>query len=146
MKRSARAVLFLAILSLAAMAQSKSWRGTWSASAGSGGRAFGGTWDATLGEDPDTAFGSWSVLDQAGTTLASGTWSARKEQKIWRGAWKARTASNQVLSGTWRAQSPLPATAHLSGLLESAIAKPASGTWSMGAASGAWSIRASPPN
>jgi hypothetical protein len=143
MNRLAGALLLLLSLTTAS-AQSKSWRGTWSATIAGGGRVFGGTWDATLGDDPDTVLGNWSAIDQAGETVATGTWAARKESKIWRGSWQARLASGQVFSGTWRSQSQLPATAHLADLLEAASAKTAGGTWRMGAASGAWSIQTDP--
>ena len=140
-----RALLLLLSLSLAAAAQPKTWRGTWSATVGNGVRAFGGTWDAALSDNPNFALGSWTVMDQAGATVAAGTWAARKDQKIWQGSWQARVRSGQRYSGTWRAQSQLPASNGFSELFESALTKVASGTWQVGTAySGAWSIRAYP--
>jgi hypothetical protein len=145
MNRLARTLLVLLSLSLAAAAQPKKWRGTWSATVGSGGRAFRGTWDATLGHDPDTVLGSWTVTDQAGATVATGTWAARKGEKAWKGSWQARAGSGQLFSGTWRAQSQLPASTPFSELFEFALTKIASGTWQIGTAySGTWSIRAYP--
>jgi hypothetical protein len=84
MNRLARALLLLLSLSLAAAAQPKKWRGTWSATVGNGGRLFRGTLDASLDHDPDTVLGSRTMMDQAGATTAAGTWLARKDEKIWR--------------------------------------------------------------
>jgi len=140
-----RALVLVLSLSLAAAAQPKTWRGTWSATVGNGVRAFGGTWDAALGDNPNAVLGNWTVTDQAGATVAAGTWAARKDQKIWRGSWQALGRSGQRYSGTWRAQSQLPASNGFSELFESALTKVASGTWQVGAAySGTWSIRAYP--
>jgi len=145
MNRLVRALLLLLSLSLAAAAQPKTWRGTWSATVGNGVRAFGGTWDATLGDNPNAVLGNWTVMDQAGATVAAGTWAARKDQKIWKGTWQARGRSGQLYSGTWRAQSHLPASNGFSELFESALTKIASGTWQVGTAySGIWSIRSYP--
>jgi hypothetical protein len=140
-----RALLLLLSLSLAAAAQPKTWRGTWSATVGNGVRALGGTWDAALGDSPNIALGSWTVMDQAGATVAAGTWAARKDQKIWKGSWQARVRSGQLYSGTWRAQPQFSSSAGFSELFEFALTKIASGTWQMGPAySGAWSIRTYP--
>ncbi len=140
-----RAFLLLLSLSLAAAAQPKTWRGTWSATVGNGVRAFGGTWDAALGDNPNIVLGNWTVMDQAGATVAAGTWSARKDAKIWKGSWQARVRSGQLYSGIWQAQSQLPASAGFSELFEAALTKVASGTWQLGTAySGTWSIRAYP--
>ena len=140
-----RALLLLLSLSLAAAAQSKTWRGTWSANASNGSTVFGGAWDAAAGEDADTVSGSWTLMDKSGDTLADGTWAAHKDQNVWRGSWKARNRSGRLYSGTWRAHGELPASVRFPALFESALSKVASGTWQMGAAySGAWSIRAYP--
>jgi len=145
MNRPARTLLLLLSLSLAAAAQPKTWRGSWSATAGNSSTVFGGTWDATAGDDADTVSGNWTLMDKSGATLADGTWAAHKDQNVWRGIWKARNRSGRLYSGIWRAQAQLPAAVHFSDLFESALSKAASGTWRMGAAySGAWSIRAYP--
>jgi hypothetical protein len=145
MKRPVRAVLLLLTLSLAAAAQQKTWRGTWTANTGNGARTFAGTWDASLGEDQDTVVGNWTLVDKAGATVAAGTWAARKDEKIWRGSWQARGPSGGIYSGTWRARSQTPQAARISKLFEFALAKVATGTWRMGTAySGEWAIRAFP--
>jgi hypothetical protein len=145
MNRSMLTVILLVSLSFAAAAQPKTWRGTWSATVGNGGTVFGGTWDASESDKPDTGLGSWTVKDQEGADVAAGTWAARKDAKIWRGNWQARTPSGRVYSGTWRAQSHLPSSSSFSQLLESAMSKMASGTWRMAAAyAGRWSIVAYP--
>ena len=136
--------MILALLAAVSLttAQTKSWSGAWSATAGAG-RAFGGTWDAAPGGDSNTVQGSFAVMDPSGTTLAAGTWAARKDAKTWQGSWQARAASGQVFSGTWRAQAQLASTAGFADLFELAATQVARGTWAMGAAySGAWSIRA----
>lgn len=85
------------------------------------------------------------MIDQTGATVAAGTWAARKGQEIWKGSWQARGRSGQLYSGTWRAQSQLPASNGFSELFEPALTKVASRTWQMGTAySGAWSIRTQP--
>jgi hypothetical protein len=145
LNRLARTILLLLSLSLAAVSEPKTWRGTWSATIGNGATVFGGTWDAAAGDDADTASGNWTLMDKSGATLADGTWAANKDQNVWRGVWKARNRSGRLYSGTWRAHLELPASVRFPGLFESALTKMASGTWRMGAAySGAWSIRAYP--
>jgi hypothetical protein len=141
MKHLAWSVVLLSSALLSAAGQPQ-WQGTWAATAGTGGSMFAGTWNAAPGEAPDTVGGSWSLRDQNGAELATGTWAAGKDGKMWKGTWQARRPSGQVYDGTWRTQAELPATSHLSGLFEAAIANALSGTWRMGSYAGAWTIRA----
>lgn len=132
------------LLGLSLTGQPKTWNGSWSASAGNGAAVFRGTWDAALSSEPDTVAGNWTLTDAHGEAVARGTWAARKNEKIWRGNWQARTSSDRVYTGTWRAQS-LPAAARFPALFESAVTDAVSGTWRMGSTySGSWSIRVYP--
>jgi len=123
-------------------AHSPQWSGTWAATGL--GRTLTGTFAATRGDDSHTVLGYWTLLDPAGKSLASGSWSARQAEKRWEGAWQTRDAKGQTLSGSWTAQSPLPAPSGLTDLLEAALSQVAHGTWQRGGRRGAWSIRAYP--
>jgi hypothetical protein len=123
-------------------AQSKQWRGTWSATLGGSGRTLGGAWTATVADDPNVAYGSWTMLDSSGKQLGSGTWSARKAENHWEGAWRAWEANVEKASGTWSARSLPMSPSGFSALLEAALSNVASGTWKAGRAAGGWSIRA----
>ena len=123
-------------------AQSGLWSGTFSATGF--GRTRTGAWTATRADDSNTVLGSWTLLDPAGKPLASGSWSARKAEKRWEGAWQTRDAKGQTLSGSWTAQSPIPAPSGLTDLLDYALSQVASGAWQRGGRRGAWSIRAYP--
>src|SRR5215472_8763214 len=144
MKSPAAMLVLLFCGATIAMPQSKSWRGTWTATVGGGSSVLGGTWDASLAQDPDTVQGNWTLSDPNGATLAQGTWAARKDAKAWKGTWQARGATGQTYSGTWRTQARLPAGVHMQELFDLALTKAISGTWQMSTYSGAWSIRAYP--
>lgn len=144
MKLQARSLVMALALVAPLGAQSPAWRGTWSATGL--GRTLTGSWTATRGEDSNTVLGSWTLLDPTGKALASGSWSARKSEKLWKGAWQTRDARGQTLSGSWTAQAPNPAPSGLTGLLESALSQVANGTWQRGGRKGAWAIRAYPPD
>ena len=122
-------------------AQSKHWRGTWSATVGGTGRALGGAWTATVADDPNVAYGSWTLLNPSGEQLASGTWSARKAANRWEGVWRAWDGKAEIASGSWSARSPVLSPSGFAALLESAVSQGAGGDWKAGRASGAWSIR-----
>jgi hypothetical protein len=142
MKRLAWTVILLSILSRPGGAEQPQWHGTWAATMGSGAAMFAGTWDAVPGNAPDTVAGTWSLQDQNGTNLATGTWAAGKDGKVWKGSWQARGPSGQIYDGTWQSLVELPATSHMPGLFEAAIAKAVSGSWRMSNQGGAWTIRA----
>ena len=138
--RRRRILILLAWLAAASLAQTKSWSGTWSATAG--GRALTGTWDAVENSAADTASGTWTLTGSSGAPLAAGAWAARKNAKNWQGRWQARTANGQTYSGTWRAQVQLSQNAPITAMFQAALNDAIQGTWQMDAASGAWSIRA----
>jgi hypothetical protein len=119
-------------------------RGTWSASSNSGLRIVG-AWTAQPHPESGGATGTWSLYDAAGKTIRQGGWSASKSPKEWSGAWRATiTGQTGEYSGTWTAETPLNPDEPLAHMLESALRAVVSGTWTAGANSGAWSIRAYP--
>jgi hypothetical protein len=141
MGRPITTVILLACMSLGLAAQQPQWSGTWAATVGASGTAFSGTWDAAPGTTPDTVTGTWSLRDANGNELATGTWAMGKEAKAWKGTWQARRASGQVYNGAWQSAVELPVASGLSAMFEAAVAKAVSGTWRMGDAGGAWTIR-----
>lgn len=116
-------------------------RGTWSANGGN--LTLMGTWTAVPDTAHNTVTGTWTLMDAQGKTAAFGGWSAIKANDQWTGAWRANvTGRTDEHSGTWTSSTDLKPTAKLVDLFEKAAQTIVSGTWSSGAQSGAWSIRA----
>jgi len=115
--------------------------GGWSATNGS--ISFMGTWTAIPDTTHGTVTGTWTLADAQGTTVAFGGWSAAKSKSRWTGTWRANVAGRAgEYSGTWASSVDLKAGARFVDLFEKAAQTIVSGTWSSGARSGAWSIRA----
>jgi hypothetical protein len=136
---------FLAMLAVSSvLASGAEMRGSWSASS-TNGRSFGGTWTAEAHKESGGVTGTWTLRESAGKVLMSGVWSASKSPQAWNGAWRAIVAGGSGdYSGTWTAEGALAPESRLADLFESAIRAVVSGTWKVGAYSGAWSVRASP--
>jgi hypothetical protein len=118
--------------------------GSWSASSNIG-RNFAGTWTAEAHQESGGVTGTWTLREAAGKVLMSGAWSASKSPQAWNGAWRAIVAGGSgEYAGTWTAEAALPPKSRLADLFESALRVVVTGTWKVGAYSGAWSIRASP--
>jgi hypothetical protein len=136
----------LVLASLAAssvLASGAEIRGSWSASS-TNGRSFGGTWTAEAHQASGGVTGTWTLRETAGKILLSGVWSASKSSQAWNGAWRAIVAGGSgEYSGTWTAETTLAPESRLADLFESAIRAVVTGTWKVGAYSGAWSVRAS---
>jgi hypothetical protein len=115
-------------------------RGRFAATDGS--RTVSGTWTADLQTEADFSTGTWTLKNASGNTVARGTWAARKAGNAWRGVWQARAADRRTFSGTWTAQTKLPASSEFTDLLTLALTELVTGTWRTGNLSGAWSIRA----
>ncbi len=117
--------------------------GTWSAINGK--TTFMGTWTAIPDTAHNTLSGAWTLNDAQGKTAVFGGWSAAKAADGWTGAWRANvTGRSGEYSGTWTSTVDLKTDARLVDLIEKAVQSIVSGTWSTGAESGAWSIRAAP--
>ena len=115
--------------------------GTWSATNGKS--TFMGTWTAVPDTTNGTVAGTWTLADAEGKTVAFGGWSAIKTNDRWTGAWRANvTGRAGEYSGTWTSGVDLKATARFVEMFDKAGQTIVSGTWSIGAQSGAWSIRA----
>ena len=132
------------VVGSAILASGAELHGTWSAS-GNSGQRLAGAWTA----EPHTASGgvtgAWTLQEAGGKILMRGGWSASKSPKGWNGAWRATVAGNNgEYSGAWTSQTPLTPEAKLADMLESALRAVVTGTWKVGANSGAWSIRAFP--
>ena len=138
-----RRACLLLFLAWPALAQSTTWRGTWSATGP--GVNLSGSWTARLHEDPNSGLGTWTLFDAAGRTAAAGSWSARKSEQAWQGRWSALLPNERrPISGTWTARARIDGSARFAELLRSALTQVVSGTWGRsGAQTGAWSIRAS---
>ncbi len=117
--------------------------GTWSAVNGK--VTFVGTWTAVPDSAHGTVTGAWTLTDAQGKTAAFGGWSAAKAASQWEGAWRANvTGRTGEYAGTWTSSVDVKATSSFGDLFEKAVQAIVSGTWSAGAESGAWSIRAAP--
>jgi len=119
---------------------------SWSARSSTG-RVLGGSW--TGGVDPQTgnASGNWTLFDPNGRPVMRGGWSAAKSVKEWSGAWRANVVGGTgEFSGSWRASVDQNPGGSLADLFSLAVQKAVSGTFRVGANSGSWSIRVSPPN
>ncbi len=115
--------------------------GTWSTNSGNGAPMMG-TWTAVFDAKNGTVSGTWAVVDAQGKSVLGGGWSAAKAPTQWNGAWRAViTGRSGEYSGTWTTSVDLKAGASLDDLFEKAIRAVVSGTWQMGAKSGAWAIR-----
>jgi hypothetical protein len=115
--------------------------GTWSAANGS--LTLMGTWTAVPDSAHGTVTGTWTLADAQAKTIAFGGWSAVKSTDRWTGAWRANvTGRGGEYSGTWTSSVDLKPNARFVDLFEKAAQTIASGTWTIGAQSGAWSIRA----
>lgn len=116
-------------------------RGTWSAAGGN--LTLMGTWTAVPDTTHNTVTGTWTLMDAQGKTAAFGGWSAVKSNDRWTGAWRANvTGRTGEYSGTWTSSIDLKPNTKFVDLFERAMQNIVSGTWSAGAQSGAWSIRA----
>ena len=114
----------------------------WSARSSTG-LTLNGTW--TVAVDPKTggASGTWTLLDARGQATLRGGWSAAKSPTTWTGAWRANVVgSSAEYGGTWSATVTLKPNAPFSDLFAVAAEQMVSGSWRVGPASGAWSIRA----
>ena len=117
--------------------------GTWSATSGT--LALMGTWTAAVDTAHNTVTGTWTLMDAERKTVAFGGWAAAKANDQWTGGWRANvTGRPGEYSGAWVSTITVKPTAKFADLFESAIQTIVSGTWSSGANSGAWSIRAAP--
>jgi hypothetical protein len=115
--------------------------GTWSAANGSA--TLMGTWTAVPDSAHGTVTGTWTLADAQAKTIAFGGWSAVKATDRWTGAWRANvTGRGGEYSGTWTSSVDLKPNARFADLFEKAAQTIASGTWTTGSQSGAWSIRA----
>ena len=113
-------------------------RGTWAATSGTG-LAFRGAWSAQ--PHPEVAgavYGSWAIFDKANRPVLQGTWSAEKDAGGWQGVWSARTPSDRVYSGTWRAALEDMKGGTLMQMLERTLTSQVSGTWRYGPLTGSW--------
>lgn len=116
--------------------------GTWSANGG-GNLALMGTWTAVPDTAHNTVTGTWTLMDAQGKTAAFGGWSAVKANDRWAGAWRANvTGHGGEYSGTWDSSIDLKPNTKFVELFDKAAQAIVSGTWSSGAQTGAWSIRA----
>ena len=117
-------------------------RSAWTANTRSG-ASLGGTWSGEIDLSAGTASGTWTLRDGAGRIVLHGTWSAVKEDREWRGDWRARIVGQpKERSGSWSAQLQLSPGAPLAELFERALQQAVSGTWQSAGQSGGWSIRA----
>jgi hypothetical protein len=115
--------------------------GSWSATNGKS--TFMGTWTAVPDRANGTVTGTWTLAGAEGKTLAFGGWSAVKASDRWSGAWRANvTGQGGEYSGAWTSSVDGKPNARLADMFEKAAVAIVSGTWSAGAQSGAWSIRA----
>lgn len=115
--------------------------GSWSATNGKS--TFMGTWTAVPDTTNGTVTGTWTLAGAEGKTVAFGGWSAVKTSDRWIGAWRANvTGRGGEYSGTWTSSVDLKPAARFADMFEKAAQAIVSGTWSIGAQTGAWSIRA----
>jgi hypothetical protein len=141
------AVVALGFLPVAARADEPAPKpvlsGGWVAKGGA--RVLLGGWSAQVtAETPDAAVGSWTMTDDKGNVLMQGTWSANKG-KGWSGAWSARLANGEVVSGTWAADaSRLKGCKTFGDMLKRGTEAEIAGTWRMGKARGTWWLRPLP--
>lgn len=117
--------------------------GTWSAANGK--NTFVGRWTGVADTTRGTVTGTWTLADGQGKTLAFGGWAAVKAADRWTGSWRANVSgSTTEYSGAWTSSTDLKAKGQFGDMFERAATAIVSGTWGMGAQSGAWSIRAAP--
>lgn len=119
----------------------KTWRGTWIATAGQS-RTFRGRWWASaIGKIHNAASGSWTLLSESNQIILEGTWSARKAEQSWRGTWSARVGRGAPLSGTWTSNTPDITAKTFEDLLQVTIDKQVAGSWNSGRMQGNWSLQ-----
>ena len=116
----------------------KTWRGTWIATAGQS-RTFRGRWRASVtGNTHNAANGSWTLLSDSNQIVLEGTWSARKSAQDWQGTWSARVGRGAPFSGTWASKTPDITAKTFEDLLQSTIDKQVAGSWKSGRMQGNW--------
>ncbi|MBK9170753.1 MAG: hypothetical protein IPM24_25310 [Bryobacterales bacterium] len=132
----------LLLLPLAGLAAAQAAiRGTWTARMGE--TVLMGAWTARRDAAGVDGWGTWTLTEPSGKLLAEGTWSARKVLDAWEGGWMAEVKSGISQSGSWKAETELPAEAHLIRFFESAIGAIQRGEFdAVGGKSGTWAIRA----
>lgn len=117
--------------------------GSWMAGIDSG-QTFRGAWSGqTSPQNPNTARGSWTLFGDENSIVLEGTWSARKTGQGWQGAWTARTARGQTISGTWQADLASFGGKTLEQMLQRTVEKEVAGFWASGRHQGNWWLQGS---
>jgi hypothetical protein len=131
-------VLLICFMPLSSQQSAPSYRGSWTATAGT--QLLRGTWTGRLlAGRPNAARGTWELAGETGAILMRGTWSAEHAEHTWRGTFSARTRG-RVFSGKWKADLQQAAAQTFEEMLQRTMEKEVTGAWESGASFGHWSL------